>query len=117
VKWLVDAQLPLALAVAIRMSGRDVKHTLDLTRANKTSDDVIRELLEEEDRILITKDRDFRISHTLQAQPKRLVFVTTGNIRNRMLIPLFMRNMATIEQAFERGNLVCFGFDGIDVQP
>lgn len=39
--WLVDAQLPLALAVAIRMTGRDVRHTLDLPLAYETSDDLL----------------------------------------------------------------------------
>ncbi|MDX9749627.1 MAG: DUF5615 family PIN-like protein [Flavobacteriales bacterium] len=115
-KWLVDAQLPLALAVAMRMIGHDVKHTLDLTRANRTSDDTIHALVEDEERVLITKDRDFKVSFHLRGLPKRLVYVATGNIPNRHLIPLFIRNLALIEQAFERGGLVVFGLDGIDVQ-
>jgi len=117
VKWLVDAQLPLALAVGIRMTGRDVKHTLDLSRANRTSDDTIRLLLNEEGRVLITKDGDFKVSHFLYSIPRQLVFVTTGNIRNRVLIPLFIRNLPLIEIAFERGDLVIFGLGGIDAQP
>lgn len=115
-KWLVDAQLPLALAVAIRMTGRDVKHTLDLPRANDTKDDALRELLYNEDRTIITKDRGFRASHILSGRPERLVFVTTGNIRNAQLIPLFVRNLPVIEEAFFKGNFVEFGLDGIRVQ-
>ena len=69
VNWLVDAQLPLALAVAIRMTGRDVRHTLDLPRANQTKDDQIRALVLVEDRAVITKDRGFRASHMLTGQP------------------------------------------------
>lgn len=65
-KWMVDAQLPLALAVAIRMTGRDVKHTLDLTLKNRTSDELIRDQVKDEERILITKDRGFRSSHILR---------------------------------------------------
>jgi predicted nuclease of predicted toxin-antitoxin system len=116
VKWLVDAQLPLALAVAIRMTGRDVRHTLDLPRANATTDDGIRELVLREDRIVITKDRGFRASHVLNGRPKRLVFVTPGNIRNAQLVPLFVRNLAVIEEAFGKGHFVEFGLDGIRVQ-
>jgi predicted nuclease of predicted toxin-antitoxin system len=116
VKWLVDAQLPLALAVAIRMTGRDVRHTLDLPRANATTDDRIREFVLDEDRAVITKDRGFRASHVLSGQPKRLVFITTGNIRNAQLIPLLVRNLAVIEEAFGKGDLVEFGLDGIRVQ-
>ncbi|MBX2980791.1 MAG: DUF5615 family PIN-like protein [Flavobacteriales bacterium] len=116
-KWLVDAQLPLALAVAIRMTGRDVLHTLDLPLANRTSDDLLRELVEREDRVMITKDRGFRASHVLSGRPARLVFITTGNIRNAQLVPLFVRNLSVIEEAFTKGNYVEFGLDGIRVQP
>lgn len=116
-KWLVDAQLPLALAVAIRMTGRDVIHTLDLPQANATKDHRINDLLTEEDRVLITKDRDFKASHITQGIPERLVFITTGNIRNAQLVPLFVRNMPRIEAAFTNGNFVEFGLDGIIVQP
>ena len=113
---MVDAQLPLALAVAIRMSGRDVKHTLDLTLRNRTSDELIRDKVLEEERVLITKDKGFRASHILRGKPKRLVFIITGNIRNQQLVPLFIRNLPVIEAAFERGNLVTFGLNGVDVQ-
>jgi len=116
VKWLVDAQLPLALAVAIRMTGRDVLHTLDLPLANATSDDLIRDLAEREQRVVVTKDRGFRASHMLRKSPRRIVFVTIGNIRNAQLIPLFVRNLAVIEEAFSKGDFVEFGLDGIRVQ-
>jgi predicted nuclease of predicted toxin-antitoxin system len=117
VKWFVDAQLPLALAVAIRMTGRDVRHTLDLPLANRTSDDLVRDLVEQEDRVMVTKDRGFRASHVLSGRPKRLVFVTTGNIRNAQLLPLFIRNLPLIEEAFGKGGYVEFGLDGNRVQP
>ena len=42
--FLVDAHLPLRLALAIRAEGYDVKHTLDLPDANKTTDRQINEL-------------------------------------------------------------------------
>ncbi|MBL0128329.1 MAG: DUF5615 family PIN-like protein [Flavobacteriales bacterium] len=115
-KWLVDAQLPLALAVAMRMAGRDVRHTLDPPRANATTDDALRDLIMSEDRVIITKDRGFRASHVLRGRPKRLVFVTTGNIRNAQLVPLFVRNLALIEEAFGKGDYVEFGLDGLRAQ-
>lgn len=100
----------------MRMTGRDVRHTLDLPRANRTADDTLRDLVQQEERILITKDRGFRASHVLRGEPKRLVFVTTGNIRNPQLIPLFVRNLPLIEEAFSKGDFVEFGLDGIRVQ-
>ena len=98
------------------MTGRDVRHTLDLPRADQIKDDRIRALVFEEDRVVITKDRGFRASHMLSGQPKRLVFLTTGNIRNALLIPLFLRNLSVIEEAFGKGDFVEFGLDGIRVQ-
>lgn len=53
----------------------------------------------------------------LTGNPERLVFVTTGNIRNAHLLPLFVRNLPLIEEAFSKGNYVEFGLDGIRVQP
>lgn len=44
------------------------------------------------------------------------MFVTTGNIRNAQLIPLFVRNLSVIEEAFQKGDFVEFGLDGIRVQ-
>jgi len=41
-----------------------------------------------EDRVLVTKDRDFRDGHLLRALPGRLLIVTTGNISNRDLLAL-----------------------------
>jgi predicted nuclease of predicted toxin-antitoxin system len=52
----------------------------------------------------------------LNGRPKRLVFVTPGNIRNAQLVPLFVRNLAVIEEAFGKGHFVEFGLDGIRVQ-
>ena len=115
--WLVDAQLPLALAVAMRMTGRDVLHTLDLPRANQTKDDQITALWCSRRTVRSSRrNRGFRASHMLSGQPKRLVFMTTGNIRNAQLIPLFLRNLSVIEEAFSKGNFVEFGLDGIRVQ-
>jgi predicted nuclease of predicted toxin-antitoxin system len=57
-----------------------------------------------------------RASHLLRGIPKRSVFVITGNIRSQQLIPLFIRDLPVFEAAFERGDPVLFGLNGVDVQ-
>ena len=71
-------------------------HTLDLPRANRTTDREINDLSVRESRVVVTKDSDFVDSLLLREQPWKLLLVTTGNIRNRELEALFLENLDTI---------------------
>jgi predicted nuclease of predicted toxin-antitoxin system len=82
VKFLVDAQLPLRLARSISTAGHDVVHTSELPGGNRTTDPEIARTADAEDRVVVTKDRDFRDGHLLRSSPRRLLIVTTGNISN-----------------------------------
>ena len=88
-KYLVDAQLPYLLADILRQKGYDTIHTDDLPDKDETSDTVIRQVAARADRVVITKDSDFRDSHLLLKQPVRLLLLTTGNIKNRKLLDLY----------------------------
>jgi predicted nuclease of predicted toxin-antitoxin system len=90
VKFLVDAQLPRRLALAIRTQGYDVLHTLDLPDANKTPDAHIKALSEQVQRIDIPKDGDFRNSLVISSRSFKLLLISTGNISNRDLEALLM---------------------------
>jgi predicted nuclease of predicted toxin-antitoxin system len=57
--FLVDAQLPYRLALALRRQGHTAVHTLDLPDGNATTDEEINIISEREQRIVITKDADF----------------------------------------------------------
>jgi predicted nuclease of predicted toxin-antitoxin system len=93
VNFLFDAQLPRRLAVRLRELGHDAIHTLDLPRANQTTDLEITELSVRQSRVVVTKDSDFVDSLLLRGQPWRLLLVTTGNIRNDELEVLFLANL------------------------
>ncbi len=58
-KFLVDAQLPLALASSLRSAGHDALHTSELPHGNRTTDSEINHLSLAEERVVITKDADF----------------------------------------------------------
>lgn len=85
-KFLVDAQLPYLLATLLRQKGFDVLHTDDLPAKDETPDGDIRAVANRDDRIVITKDSDFLDSHLVNKSPRRLLLITTGNIKNRQLL-------------------------------
>lgn len=54
----------------------------------------------------MTRDADFRHSHTVAGTPKRLLVVATGNIRNSDLIALVERRLDDIVTAFGASTFV-----------
>jgi len=81
-----DAQLPRRLAADLNRLGQDATHTLELPDGNATTDIEIIRLATAENRIVISKDRDFLDSFLVAGQPPRLLWVTTGNISNNDLM-------------------------------
>lgn len=98
-KFLVDAQLPRKLADLLNSFGHDAIHTLDLPEKNRTSDEALLRVAATEQRVLVTKDEDFVDSFLLRGLPPKLLFVTTGNIRNQDLLLLFETKLASIVEA------------------
>ena len=98
--FIVDAQLPLKLALALVASGHDAIHTLNLPDGNRSSDAFINRLADSEERIVVSKDADFVASHIIQNSPKRLLQISTGNLPNAMLLPLVLNHLDQIEAAF-----------------
>jgi predicted nuclease of predicted toxin-antitoxin system len=106
VKFLVDAQLPRKLAQLLESYGHDVRHTLDLADANRTSDSRINELSLIEQRVVITKDADFVDSFLLSNKPYKLLLVSTGNIPNLDLLNIFDGNLTAITSALSTCHFV-----------
>jgi predicted nuclease of predicted toxin-antitoxin system len=105
-KFLVDAQLPLALAEELRALGHDVRHTRELPDKNETSDSEISRLADSEGRIVISKDGDFVVSHLLSGSPRNLLQINTGNIENSALISMIRRYDVALQKAFEESSFV-----------
>ncbi|MEM7531801.1 MAG: DUF5615 family PIN-like protein [Chloroflexota bacterium] len=100
-KFLVDAQLPKKLAYFLKDEGYDAIHTRDLPLGNGTPDSVINDISLSEQRIVITKDSDFRDSYLLSNRPYKLLLISTGNIKNSDLMKLFEQNLEPIINALE----------------
>ena len=104
-KFLVDNQLPQALAEHLRKRGHDCQHVLDVGLSD-ASDVAICRYAEAQERILITKDEDFLY---LSNQPKskiRLVWIRLGNCRTAVLLAAIDRSWPTIESCFAAGDKV-----------
>ena len=83
--FLVDAQLPPALARWIVSQGHQAKHIFDI--GLETADDpVIWERARSEDTVIVSKDEDFVDHWLLSAQPVPLVWIRKGNCSNRALL-------------------------------
>jgi len=97
-KFIVDAQLPTGVACILNNRGFNTIRTDDLPDKERTSDNQIREISIRESRIVVTKDSDFLDSHYIKNIPEKLLFISTGNIRNKELFNLFANNLhQTIE--------------------
>lgn len=108
-KFLVDAQLPTRLARFLTSAGHDAVHTTALPDGNRTTDRQIATMADDEARIVVTKDRDFRDGHLLTRSPQRLLVIATGNITNAALLSLFETNLDAIVIALNEANFVELG--------
>jgi predicted nuclease of predicted toxin-antitoxin system len=115
VKFLVDAQLPPRLVRALAAAGHDAVHTVDLPEGNRSKDRAVAEAADAENRVLVTKDGDFRDDHRLRGSPRRLLIVTTGNIHNDELLRLFATNLELVVSVLESARMVELGQDGVEV--
>ena len=111
--FIVDAQLPKSLSDFLNQQGYDSIHTLNLFTKNKTPDERIIEIAEEQERIVITKDNDFLDSYLLKERPKQLILISTGNISNKRLMELFRINIDKIVEVMKDVSLIEMYIDEI----
>ncbi len=112
-RFIVDAQLPDALARHLAGLGHDAVHVKGLPQAGDTSDAEITAFADREGRVVVTKDDDFRYSYEVAARPARLLYVALGNMRNRELIGHISAHQADIVAAFEFADFVEIDANGL----
>ncbi len=105
-KFLVDAQLPVRLAIFLQANGYDTLHTKDLPQQNATSDTAINDISIEQGRVVITKDADFVDSFMTIQKPSKLLLVSTGNIKNSQLEEIFMNNLSVLVDLLQNNDYV-----------
>ena len=101
-KFLVDAQLPPALAQFLRSKGHEAKHVLDIDLV-RTDDTTIWNHACQSALVIITKDDDFR-DRVLLSEPKTsVVLLHVGNCSNRALLQWFAPLLSDIVEQLQAG--------------
>ncbi|MBR1127788.1 DUF5615 family PIN-like protein [Bradyrhizobium iriomotense] len=102
---MIDAQLPPALAEAMRRAGYDAVHVAEFGMANAIDGVIWNEAISRS-AVLVTKDRDFSLLRVAKGQGPTVLWVRVGNIENRVLIRQFLGAMPQIVEAVARGEAV-----------
>jgi predicted nuclease of predicted toxin-antitoxin system len=100
-RFLVDAQLPPALARWIASQGHMAEHVTDL-RMTDASDRSIWQLAMQTKAVIVSKDADFVTLASVEEQGPPVIWIRLGNTRRRELLdwfsPLFPKILALLEQ-------------------
>jgi predicted nuclease of predicted toxin-antitoxin system len=105
VKFLVDNQLPDALARFLTSQGHDARHVLDL-KLDEADDLTIWSYAVAEDYTLVSKDQDFLHLANASTSGGTFIWVRVGNCRKQSLIAAFERALPAIVVALGEGQRV-----------
>ena len=114
-KFLVDAQLPARLVSMLAGHGHDAIHTSVLPDGNRSTDAQVAHAADRDQRVIVSKDSDFRDSHLIGGTPKQLLVVATGNVTNNELLTLFDRYLEVIVESLARVDYVELRRDAVVV--
>jgi predicted nuclease of predicted toxin-antitoxin system len=104
-RFLVDAQLPAALAQWLVTEGHAAEHVSD-KQMQSASDSAIWDFAIEAGAVIITKDEDFARRRTLADAGPAVVWIRLPNTRRRALLIWFAAAAPEIVAALERGEML-----------
>ena len=84
-RFLVDAQLPLALAAWLRDQGHAADHVAEIGLLSATDQEIWASALDSRS-VLVTKDRDFAEWTVARDPAPQVLWVRIGNVRNASLM-------------------------------
>lgn len=102
-RFLIDAQLPPALARMLNERGHVAEHVTDIGPADASDRDLWRYAIERE-AVLITKDEDFATMLLLGGTAPVVVWVRIPNTRRRALLDWFEPLIDRIVELVDTGN-------------
>jgi predicted nuclease of predicted toxin-antitoxin system len=105
VKFIVDNQLPAALAQYLRQRGFDCQHVLEAGLGDALDSDICRHA-ELQGRIVISKDEDFFYFAKQREARIQVIWVRLGNCRTSALLSAFERSWARIESCLKAGDRI-----------
>ncbi|HLG88443.1 MAG TPA: DUF5615 family PIN-like protein [Alphaproteobacteria bacterium] len=101
-KFLVDAQLPPALARAISDAGHEARHVADVDLL-MAADEHIWSFAREDGVVLITKDEDFAERWSQGDRNVPIVWIRIGNSSRHTLLRWFLPKLDQICAMIEQG--------------
>jgi predicted nuclease of predicted toxin-antitoxin system len=101
-RFLVDAQLPPALARWLSGHGHIAEHVLEVTMAT-SSDREIWAYAVACGAVIVTKDQDFANRRASELVGPNIVWLRCGNTRRHELLAWFEHSFTAILAALERG--------------
>lgn len=101
-RFVVDAQLPPALAEWLRGRGHEAFAVRDIGMRH-ADDEAIRDWALREGAIIVTKDEDFVRPTIGPYEEPQVLWVRTGNVVNRVLFVRFSRGWIEIETHLAAG--------------
>jgi predicted nuclease of predicted toxin-antitoxin system len=105
VKFLVDNQLPAALARFLAARGVDCEHVLDIDLSN-ASDAQIWEHASRNDFVVISKDEDFLYLANKPSAKARFIWIRMGNCRTTALLSALEILWPKIEAGLKAGERI-----------
>ena len=100
-KFIIDTQLPPALARFLSQRGFDAIHTTYFPNGHLLADTEIVKIAIRENRIIVSKDSDFFDNFLLRGAPPQVLLLQFGNIKNRELLRYFDLDLQRIIEFFD----------------
>ena len=101
-RFLVDAQLPPALARWLEQQGHEAEHVIDVGLARAPDRDLWDYALRV-DAAIVTKDEDFAAMLPIRDPAPAVVWLRFGNTSTRALIARLLPALPSIERALTAG--------------
>jgi predicted nuclease of predicted toxin-antitoxin system len=105
VKFLIDHQLPPALAKFIQDQGHSAAHVRDLGLKD-AGDIVIWRYAAENEMVVVSKDEDFYFLATIPGNSTKLLWTRVGNCRTQFLLETFRTQFPSVIEAFASGTVI-----------
>jgi predicted nuclease of predicted toxin-antitoxin system len=103
VRFLVDAQLPPALAQALTAAGHQAEHLEDVGLRH-AKDPAIWEYAHHHQAILITKDEDFVDRYRRQSDGPAVIWIRLGNASRQKLLAWFLPLLPQLLERLQAGD-------------
>jgi predicted nuclease of predicted toxin-antitoxin system len=104
-RFIVDAQLPPALARFLTDAGHPSEHVHDFA-AEAFPDAQLWDRALAMNAIIVTKDEDFAVRSVRTGAPPPIVWVRLGNTRNKALLDSFAKLLPKVAAALANGEKI-----------